>query len=239
MLHLCSGALQVPDSSMSSTVMLAGCVGAEGVCTELRPAGNKVRSIRRAGDTISELWKPSWAWVNSYSHILCSSLDRLPLTGVKATVCPPAFSFCGSLRENLSKRYSLQKSTELFVCFFFFTTKIVRSVFSDTFKSNFEEPVSEHFCWNYWSLLTGICIIRNLLHQFQRIPVTFVWLLLYTMDVIPFFFLPMVPAFSDGLLKIEGTCYSRHNNKLSSEVATEIFRINDINCQFLLGKKGR
>lgn len=57
------------------------------------------------------------------------------------------------------------------------------------------------------------------------------------MDVIPFFFPPMVPAFSDGLLKIEGTCYSRHNNKLSSEVATEIFRINDINCQFLLEKK--
>lgn len=27
------------------------------------------------------------------------------------------------------------------------------------------------------------------------------------------------------------------NNKLSSEVATEIFRINDINGQFLLGKK--
>lgn len=47
---LYSGALQVPDSSMGSTVMLAGCVGARSVCTELGPAGNKVRSIPRAGD---------------------------------------------------------------------------------------------------------------------------------------------------------------------------------------------
>lgn len=118
-LHLCSGALQVPDSSMGSTVMLAGCVGAGAVCTELRPAANKVRSICRGGDTISELWKPSWAWVNSYSHVLCSSLDRLPLTGVKATVCPPAFSLCGSLRENLSKKYSLQKKYWIFFLLFF------------------------------------------------------------------------------------------------------------------------
>lgn len=44
-LRICSGALQVPESSMGSAVMLAGCVGVGGVCTELRPAGNKVRSI--------------------------------------------------------------------------------------------------------------------------------------------------------------------------------------------------
>lgn len=59
--------------------------------------------------------------------------------------------------------------------------------------------------------------------------------MLFTMDIIFFFFPPMVPAFSDGLQEIEGMFYSRHNNKLSSEVATEIFRVSDINCQFLLG----
>lgn len=52
-------------------------------------------------------------------------------------------------------------------------------------------------------------------------------------------FFSMVPAFSDGLLKIQDTFYSRCDNMLSSEVATEISRINGISCQFFLGKKER
>lgn len=62
------------------------------------------------------------------------------------------------------------------------------------------------------------------------------WLVIYH-GYYSFVFSPIVPAFSDGLQKTEGTFYSRHNNMLSSEVATELFRINDINCQFLLEKK--
>lgn len=118
-LHLCSGALQVPDSSMGSAVMLADCVGAGGVCTELRPAGNKVTSIPRVGDAISELWKPSWAWVNCNSHILCSDLDRLPLTGVKAAICNTAFFLCGYLRENPSKKVLFIEKVNFFYFFFF------------------------------------------------------------------------------------------------------------------------
>lgn len=59
------------------------------------------------------------------------------------------------------------------------------------------------------------------------------------MDVTPFLFFPMGPAFSGGLLKFEDTFYSKCDDTLSNEVATEAFGINGINCQFFLGKKER
>lgn len=123
-LHLCSGALQVPDSSMGCTVMLAGCVGAGGVYTELGPAGNKVMSIRRVGDAVCELWKPSWAWVNCNSHILRSSLDRChyPLTGLKAatfTSVTQHFLSVDTWGKIFQKSTLYRKSTEFFCLFFF------------------------------------------------------------------------------------------------------------------------
>lgn len=161
-----------------------------------------------------------------------AAIDR----GKGNCLSPSIFSLWIPEGKSFKKVLFTKKVLNFFFAFFSLPKlSEVAGVFSDTFKSNFEEPVSEHFCWNDWSLLTGICSIRNLLHQFQRIPVMVV---IYP-GCYSFFFSPMVLAFSDGLLKIEGTCCNRHNNMLSSEVATEIFRINDINCQFLLLEKKR